>query len=51
MILTTEAERELWLSGAPWDEVRHLQRPLADGLLKTVAMGERKDETGLTAPA
>ena len=44
VILTTEAERELWLSGAPWEEVRHLQRPLPDGALKVVATGERRDE-------
>ena len=49
VILTTEEERELWLSPAPWEEVRHLQRPLADGALKVVAMGERKDEVGLEA--
>lgn len=51
VILTSEEERELWLSGAPWDAVRHLQRPLADGALKVVAMGERKDDADLTAHA
>ena len=49
VILTTEDERELWLSDAPEEEVRHLQRPLADGVLSVVATGERKDEAGLTA--
>jgi putative SOS response-associated peptidase YedK len=44
VILTTEADRDLWLSGAPWVDVKHLQRPLADGDLKIVARGVRKDE-------
>jgi putative SOS response-associated peptidase YedK len=44
VILTTEAERELWMSDAPWTEVAHLQRPLPDGSLKVVAMGGKKDE-------
>jgi putative SOS response-associated peptidase YedK len=29
VILSTEADRDLWLSGAPWEEVKHLQRPMA----------------------
>jgi putative SOS response-associated peptidase YedK len=32
VILTTPEEWTLWLTGA-WDHVRHLQRPLPDGLL------------------
>jgi putative SOS response-associated peptidase YedK len=44
VILTDEAERDLWLSDAPWDEVKHLQRPLPVGALKVVATGVRKDE-------
>ena len=36
VVLTTEAERDLWLSNAPWEEVRGLQRPLPPGLLKVV---------------
>lgn len=44
VILTTEEERELWLSDAPWSAVSHLQRPLPDGTLKVVATGGRKDE-------
>ena len=43
VILTTEAERELWMSDAPWAEVQHLQRPLPDGTLKVVATGTRQD--------
>ena len=43
VILTTEAERETWLS-APAEEALSLQRPLPDGALRIVARGERKDE-------
>jgi putative SOS response-associated peptidase YedK len=46
VILTTEDERELWMSDAPWNEVAGLQRPLPDGTLKVVATGLRKDEVG-----
>jgi putative SOS response-associated peptidase YedK len=44
VILTEPAEWDLWLSGAAWAEVRHLQGPLPDGSLKVVATGEKKDE-------
>jgi len=44
VILTTEAEWDLWLSGAPWPEVQHLQRPLPDGSLQVVARDVRKDD-------
>ena len=44
VILTTEDERDLWMSDAPWDAVKHLQRPLPDGALQVVARGVRKDE-------
>lgn len=44
VILTDPADCELWLSGASWAEVRHLQRPLPDAALRVVAMGEKKDE-------
>ncbi len=44
VILTQEAEWDLWTSGAPWDEVRHLQRPLPEGALKVVATGSRQDD-------
>ncbi len=50
VILTTEAERELWLSDAPWEAVSHLQRPLGAGQLKVVAMGERKDGANGASP-
>jgi putative SOS response-associated peptidase YedK len=42
VILTTEAEREDWMS-APWAEAAVLQRPLPDGALHVVARGEKKD--------
>ena len=42
VILTTEAERETWLS-APWEEASRLQRPLPDGSLSIVARGAKKD--------
>jgi putative SOS response-associated peptidase YedK len=45
VILTQEADWDLWMSDAPWDEVKHLQRPLPDGSLKVVATGVREDET------
>ncbi|PZQ63473.1 MAG: DUF159 family protein [Phenylobacterium zucineum] len=44
VILTDPADWDLWLSAAPWTEVRHLQRPLPDGSLRIVAAGEKKDE-------
>jgi putative SOS response-associated peptidase YedK len=44
VILTTEAERDLWMSGAPWSEASELQRPLPDGSLQIVARGVGKDE-------
>ena len=46
VILTEPAERELWMSDAPWDAVKHLQRPLRDGALKVVAIGPRQDDAG-----
>ena len=43
VILTTEEERDVWLR-ATWSEASALQRSLADGLLRIVARGEKKDE-------
>jgi len=45
VILTTEAGCDLWMGGAPWEEVKHLQRHLPDGTLKVVATGMKEDET------
>ncbi|QUD86969.1 SOS response-associated peptidase family protein [Phenylobacterium montanum] len=47
VILLTEAERDLWMSDASWEEVKHLQRPLPPGTLKVVGQGDRKDDTPL----
>ncbi len=44
VILTTKAERDLWMSGAPWEGVKHLQRPLSAGTLKIVATGTSQDQ-------
>lgn len=44
VILTEAADWDLWMSGAPWNEVAHLQRPLADGALTIVARGVRQDD-------
>jgi putative SOS response-associated peptidase YedK len=43
VILTSPAEWDLWLSDASWPEVKHLQRPLEDGVLKLVATDARAD--------
>jgi len=42
VILTTKAEIEQWMT-APAQDALKLQRPLADGVLKIVATGERRD--------
>ncbi len=47
-ILTTRAEIDLWMT-APTVEALKLQRPLADGALRIVGRGEKKDEGGLAA--
>jgi putative SOS response-associated peptidase YedK len=44
VILTEPDQWDLWMSDAPWPEVRPLQRPLPDGSLKVVARGVREDE-------
>jgi putative SOS response-associated peptidase YedK len=43
VILTKKAEIEQWMT-APAEDALRLQRPLADGVLKLVATGARKDE-------
>ena len=47
VILTEEAEWDLWMSDAPWSEVASLQRPLPDGALQIVARGLRQDDEGI----
>jgi putative SOS response-associated peptidase YedK len=47
VILTEEAEWDLWLSGESWEHVAHLQRPLPDRALKIVAQGVRQDDVVL----
>tara|TARA_R110002020_G_scaffold429788_1_gene639432 strand:+ start:46 stop:189 length:144 start_codon:yes stop_codon:yes gene_type:complete len=43
VILTTPEEIETWLT-APWEDAVKLQRPLPDGALKIVAVGQKADE-------
>ncbi len=51
VILTTPAECDAWMT-APIPEALALQRPLADGLLRVVARGEKQDPPlGRAAPA
>lgn len=42
VILRTPEEVELWLT-APWEEARQLQRPLPDGSLRIVSIGNKED--------
>ena len=42
VILTTPDEVETWLT-APWDLAKALQRPLANGTLRVVAVGGKED--------
>ncbi|HEY3797150.1 MAG TPA: SOS response-associated peptidase [Caulobacteraceae bacterium] len=39
VVLASEADRDLWLSGAPWPDVAALQHPLPGGELQIVARG------------
>jgi putative SOS response-associated peptidase YedK len=42
VILRTAEEVALWLT-APWEEARQLQRPLPDGTLRIVSIGNKED--------
>lgn len=44
VVLTDPADWDLWLSDAPWSEVRRLQNPLPDGALEIVGHGTKEDE-------
>lgn len=42
MILTDPVEIETWLT-APWEDAKALQRPLPNGVLEIVAVGQKQD--------
>ena len=42
VILSNEAERELWMTASP-EVALKLQRPLPDGALKIIARGRKSD--------
>jgi putative SOS response-associated peptidase YedK len=50
VILRTAEEVELWLT-RPWEEARQLQRPLPDGTLRIVSVGNKEDPPEAPAPA
>jgi putative SOS response-associated peptidase YedK len=44
VILADPGDWDLWLSDAPWSEVRRLQQPLPDGTLQIVGHATKEDE-------
>jgi putative SOS response-associated peptidase YedK len=48
VILTTQAERDMWMGGR-WDEAKALQRPLPDDALKIVMRGPDKEDVASAA--
>ena len=49
VILRTPEEIEIWMT-APWEEAQKLQRPLPDGVLQIVSIGNKEDPPEESVP-
>lgn len=50
VILRTPEEIEIWMT-APWEEAQKLQRPLHDGVLQIVSIGNKEDPPEKAPPS